>query len=122
MEVMLKTGAPYSGSVANTSQNVGAESFTPIIQTSGIDVRDTAANQENVEQEDIREVLKRTVELVSIGDRGIKFEMVEDADMYQIHVIDMSDGRIVRKIPPDEVLKLITHLKEQMSDHVDVLA
>ena len=121
MEITLQTGA-YSGSVANTSQNVGAESFTPVIQASGIDVRDTAANQENIEQKDIREVLERTIELVSIGDRGIKFEMVEDADMYQIHVIDMSDGRVVRKIPPDEVLKMITHLKEQMSDHVDVLA
>ena len=127
MEVKLPTGASFAGptksSVANTSQNVGAESFTPILQASNIDVQDTAASQENFEQKDnLEEVLKQAAAMMSIGDRGLKFEMIEEAGVYQVQVIDMTDGRVVRKVPADEVLKMIAHLNEQMSDHVDVVA
>ena len=121
METTLPVGAVNTSSVAKTSRNVGVESFASILRT-GEEVREPA-NQEVLEQKDIlRDVLKRTAELVSIGDRGLKFEMVEDAGVYQLQVIDMSDGRVVRKIPPDEVLKMVALLKEQMSDRVDVLA
>ena len=55
--------------------------------------------------------------------RAAKFEMIEDADMFQLQVIDMTDGRVVHKIPPDEVVRMITYLKEQMlDDYVDVFA
>ena len=119
--ITLPAGVTNTNPIANTSRNVGVESFASILQA-GQAVQEPA-NQEGFEQEDVlRDVLKRTADLLSVGDRGLKFEMVEDADMYQLQVIDMSDGRVVRKIPPDEVMELITHLKEQISDHVDVLA
>ena len=121
MEVTPQQSVAFS-SIAGTSQNVGAESLTPI-QASGKVMPDSTADRENFEQKEIlRDVLKKTADLLSIGDRGLKFEMIEDADLYQLQVIDMTDGRVVRKIPPDEVVKMITHMKEQISDHVDVLA
>ena len=99
-----------------TSRNVGVESLTSIVQAD--------RQREDFEQKDIlRDVITRAADLLSTGDRGLKFEMIEDADIYQLQVIDMTDGRVVRKIPPDEVVKLITHLKEQMlDDYVDVFA
>ena len=105
--------------IANTSRNVGVESFASILQA-GQAIQEPA-NQNELEQEDVlRDVLKRTADLLSVGDRGLKFEMVDDADMYQMQVIDMSDGRVVRKIPPDAVMKMITYMKEQLSDHLDM--
>ncbi|MCL2010230.1 MAG: flagellar protein FlaG [Synergistaceae bacterium] len=96
-----------------TSRNGGVEPSEPVLLKAG----------EQEEQRDVlRDVLKRTGELLSIGDRGLKFEMIEDADIYQLQVIDMTDGRVVRKIPPDEVVKVIAHLKEQLSERVDVFA
>ena len=122
MEVaMLHVGAGTS-SVANTSWNVGVDSFVPVLRIGKGELGESA-DQEKAAQEDIlRDVLKKTADLLSLGDRGLKFEMIEEADMYQLQVIDMTDGRVVRKIPPDEVLKMITLLKEQISDHVDVVA
>ena len=109
----LSNAGVSSVAIANTLRNVGVESSTSI----------EADKREDFEQNDIlRDVIKRTAELLSMGDRGLKYEMIEDAEIYQLQVIDMTDGRVVRKVPPDEVVKLITHLKEQMSDHVDVLA
>ena len=118
--VTLPVGATNVNPVANASRNVGVESFASILQA-GQAVQEPA-NQNEIEHEDVlRDVLKRTADLLSIGDRALKFEMMEDAEMYQIQVIDMKDGRVVRKIPPDEVVKMITYLKEQLSDHVDML-
>lgn len=74
------------------------------------------------EKSDLRELMKRTSELVSINSRNLKFEVIEDAGLVQIQVIDTTDGRIVRKIPSDEVLKLVTHIREKLSEQVDVTA
>ena len=104
MEVRLPRGTPNANSVANTSQNVGAESFATL-QASNKEALNQA-DQEDFEQKDVlRDVIKRTVNLLSLGDRGLKYEMIEDAGVYQLQVIDMTDGRVVRKIPPDEVPK-----------------
>ena len=122
MEVtMLPVGVFNVGSFTSTSRNVDVESLSILLKTSK--EMERPANQEDIEQKDIlRDVLKRTADLLSVGDRGLKFEMVEDAGEYQLQVIDMTNGRVVRKIPPDEVLKLVAHLKEQLSDHVDCWA
>ena len=118
---MMEVTLPGGGSVANASQNVGVESFATL-QASNKEALNQA-NQDDFEQKDVlRDVLKRTADLLSVGDRGLKYEMVEDSDVYQLQVIDMTDGRVVRKVPPDEVMNMIKHLKEQLSDHVDVLA
>jgi uncharacterized FlaG/YvyC family protein len=37
-------------------------------------------------------------------------------------VIDTTDGRVIRKIPADEVLKLVASIREKMSERVDVKA
>ena len=128
MEVKLPKGAPYANSVADAPRNVGVESFA-VFHTAGKagkEAPEEATNQEDYEQKDIlRDVLSRAADLLSIGDRGLKFEMVEDADLYQMQVVDMTDGRVVRKVPPDEIMKMITQLKEQisdLSDRVDVFA
>ena len=118
MDVKPPVGNMNSVAFTKTSRNVGVEQSVPSILYAGV--------REDIEQaseiEVLRDVLKRTGELLSIGDRGLKFEMIEDADIYQLQVIDMTDGRVVRKIPPDEVVKVIAHLKEQLSERVDVFA
>jgi uncharacterized FlaG/YvyC family protein len=72
------------------------------------------------DQETQRAIMKRTSELVSMLDRNLKFEVHEDVGIVQVHVIDSTDGRIVRKVPADEVLKLVAFIREIMSERVDV--
>jgi hypothetical protein len=74
------------------------------------------------DKESVREMMKRTSELVSLTSRDLKFEVHDEAGIVQVQVIDTTDGRIVRKIPSDEVLKLVTALKEKMTERVDVKA
>jgi uncharacterized FlaG/YvyC family protein len=69
-----------------------------------------------------KKALEQTVSLLSTFDRKLKYEVLEDAGVVQIQVIDANDGRVVRKIPADEVIKFIKAMKEKIDDRVDVLA
>jgi hypothetical protein len=66
--------------------------------------------------------LSLTAELLSLFDRELKYEVQEDAGVVQIQVIDTNDGGVVRKIPADEVIKIIEAIKEKLDERVDVLA
>jgi uncharacterized FlaG/YvyC family protein len=67
-------------------------------------------------------LMEQTATLLSRFDRELKYEVREDAGLVQIQVIDARDGRVVRKIPADEVVQFIANLREQFDDHMDVLA
>jgi uncharacterized FlaG/YvyC family protein len=67
-------------------------------------------------------LMDQTAELLSRFDRELKYEVLEEAGVVQIQVIDARDGRVVRKIPADEVIKFIEGLREQLDDRMDVWA
>jgi uncharacterized FlaG/YvyC family protein len=75
-----------------------------------------------LDKETQKKALSQTVELLSTFDRKLKYEVLEDAGVVQIQVIDANDGRVVRKIPADEVIKFIKAMKDKIDDRVDVLA
>ncbi|MDR1379565.1 MAG: flagellar protein FlaG [Synergistaceae bacterium] len=70
----------------------------------------------------LSELLEHTVDLLSIFDRELKYEILEEAGVVQIQVIDSRDGKVVRKVPADEVIKFLAALKEQIDDRVDIFA
>ena len=70
----------------------------------------------------VADLMERTADLLTTFDRDLKYEVLEDAVVVQIQVIDPRDGRIVRKIPADEVIRLIEAMKSKIDDRVDVWA
>jgi uncharacterized FlaG/YvyC family protein len=82
---------------------------------------DTEAVSE-LNEESQKKALSQTVELLSVFERELKYEVLEEAGVVQIQVIDANDGRVVRKIPADEVVKFIKAMKEKIDDRIDVLA
>ncbi|MDR1977123.1 MAG: flagellar protein FlaG [Synergistaceae bacterium] len=74
------------------------------------------------EYELLTALMDQTAELLSRFDRKLKYEVLEEAGVVQIQVIDVRDGRVVRKIPADEVIKFIESMRDQLDDRVDVWA
>jgi uncharacterized FlaG/YvyC family protein len=74
-----------------------------------------------LDKEAQKKAMTHAVELFSMFDRKLKYEILEDSGIVQMQVIDASNGRVVRKIPADEVIKFIKAVKEQIDDRVDVL-
>jgi len=73
------------------------------------------------DREMLEDLADKTAKLLSAFDRELKYEMKVKADVVQVQVIDSHDGdkKVIRKIPVDEVIKLIEYLKAQIDDRVD---
>ncbi|MDR1378731.1 MAG: flagellar protein FlaG [Synergistaceae bacterium] len=73
-------------------------------------------------RETVADLTERAAELLSVFDRELKYEVLKEAGVVQLQVIDARDGRVVRKVPADEIIKLIQAMKEKLDDRVDVWA
>jgi uncharacterized FlaG/YvyC family protein len=119
MEIKLPLGDAFY-----PNKSADSDLFKSRITSVGANTDKDAAGQAIFQsnKDDLREILEQTIELVSIFERNLKFEVVEDVGILQIQVINASDGTIIRKIPPDEIIKLITHIKDKWSSNINVLA
>ncbi|MDR2179589.1 MAG: flagellar protein FlaG [Synergistaceae bacterium] len=64
-------------------------------------------------------LMEQTVELLSRFDPKMKYEVIEEEGEVQIQVINPRDGRVVRMISADEVIKLIAGLREELEGEMD---
>ncbi|MDR2180952.1 MAG: flagellar protein FlaG [Synergistaceae bacterium] len=88
-------------------------------------VNDASNTEPQIDEEDYEilvALMDQTAELLSHFDRKLKYEVIEDAGIVQIQVIDNRDGRVLRKIPADEVIKFVESLREQLDNHMDIRA
>lgn len=77
-----------------------------------------------LDREGLKSLLKRTADLVESltpSNRHLKYEVIDEAGMVQIQVIETLDGNIVRKIPADEIVKLVSRIRETLNERLDVV-
>ena len=69
--------------------------------------RDLKQNQEKRSSDEQAEK-KREEILAKVGERRhLQYEVIEDAAVVQVSVINTEDGTVVRKVPPDNVVGFI---------------
>ena len=57
--------------------------------------------------------------------RHLKYEVIDDADIVQISVINSGDGTVIRKVPPDKIVSFIRKVKEEnskLNNKIDIRA
>ena len=89
---------------------------------SGASVQDRPAG---LDKEDLKDLLRRTTDVAEAlgpSNRHLKYEVIDEAGLIQVQVIDTLDGNIVRKIPADEIVKLISRIRETLDERLDVVA
>jgi len=84
---------------------------------------DATANRtaEQMDRDDLKEVLGKTLEVVDLlaPRRHLKYEVIDEADLVQVQVIDTDDGNVVRKIPADEIIELVKQIHKTLSKRLD---
>lgn len=63
-------------------------------------------------EEEILGALRKAEETAKVFWRDLKFQYRKEADIYQVEVIDRREDKVVRKIPPDEIVKLIENINK----------
>lgn len=104
-----------SQGVQRTS-NRGAESKLPEHFTV------SEANKARFSEGSLKHAVDQANEISVMFDRGLRFEYRREADVYQVSVIDTAKDEVVRKIPPDEVVRFIERIKDMFGAMLDVQA
>ena len=122
MEVRLTPGgmtvpeAP-PGEGRSVRRAVASEVVEVLLQgESGLAIRDRPTGLE-LDKEDLKDLLRRTTDVVEAlgpSNRHLKYEVIDEAGLVQVQVIDTADGNIVRKIPADEIVNLISRIRETL--------
>ena len=104
---------------ASPSQGAGPELLLPQTNPLSPDVRRDARGSSTKPEvsygaKELDELFQKAEEMSRIFGRDIKFRYKKEADLYQVEVIDLQDQRVIRKIPPDEIVCLIENINEML--------
>jgi len=81
--------------------------------------RETAPDKGQDSQNSEASILKDAVEQLQakadLAGRSLQFRIDKTNNTSQILVVDKDSGDVIRKIPPDEILKLAERIKETLS-------
>ena len=69
----------------------------------------------------LKEAMKAAERLSEMSNRRLKFEYQEDADVFQVSVVD-ENNEVVRKIPTDNVLRMIENIERIVGLSIDTTA
>lgn len=78
--------------------------------------------QKPVSEDQLRNAVDHANRVARAFDRSLKFEYRKEADIYQVSVIDTTKDEVVRKIPPDEVVRFMERIGEIFGALIDVSA
>lgn len=82
------------------------------------------APAEELDRETMQEAVTKAIEAADAlaPRRHLEYELVTDANMVQVHVVNNKDGSIVRKVPADDIIELVKRIQNLLSDRMDVRA
>ncbi len=83
---------------------------------------EAAPEQRPVSEDQVRNAVDHANKMATAFDRSLKFEYRKEADIYQVSVIDTAKDEVVRKIPPDEVVRFMERIGELFGALIDVSA
>ena len=117
-----KVGYPCAN--AEASRNVVSKPRTPRPAQTGTAEREAVKEvwSGHDDKESRQKLLEQTDNLLTAFDRRLRFDVIEEAGILQIKVLDSRDGSVVRKIPADEVVRLVTHIRKKLLKEADVRA
>mgnify|MGYP002624176271 CR=1 FL=1 len=83
--------------------------------------RSRKQNQEQQESDEQAEKRREAI-LAKVGERRhLQYDVIDDAAIVQVSVINSEDGTIVRKYPPDEVVKFVRNVKKSYRHKLDMM-
>ena len=86
------------------AEEAPGESFREKLEAQRKDLRQNQQKHDSDEQAE----KKREEILAKVGERRhLQYEVIEDAAVVQVSVINTEDGTVVRKVPPDNVVGFI---------------
>ncbi|WP_346351805.1 flagellar protein FlaG [Oceanimonas sp. AH20CE76] len=101
-----------------TTQPVGSEAT----QTAQAVQAAEKAQQSDLSGEQLEQMAEQMDSFIGTFNRGLKFRVDEDSGRNVVTVVDNDSGDIIRQIPTEELLQVITRLAEASGGLIDTKA
>ena len=82
----------------------------------------SAAPSALLNQKQLEEILKVAEKTASDFNLNLRFEYREEANVFQVHVFDVDNQRVLRKIPSDEILRMAENVQKVLGMILDTKA
>jgi len=116
MEILRSAVSQVSPDKAQVGAAVGKVSEVPALK------KTAETPVKPVSEKQVQDAVDQANKLAVAFDRSLKYEYKKEADVYQVSVIDTSKDEVVRKIPPDEVVRFMENIRELFGALLDVNA
>lgn len=109
---------PQGDSLLKTvnDNSLGYVVYKESISSQGLQAKvNDETNRQQYSKEDIKSAIRKAEQVAMIFDRSLKFKYIEEANIYQVHVIDHANNdKVIRKIPPDELVHFIAAVNQML--------
>ncbi|MET0107748.1 MAG: flagellar protein FlaG [Candidatus Thiodiazotropha sp.] len=102
----------YKRDVSKTAQSPATQNLTP----SDEGEKKQAADVEQPLVIDSKALALNVENLTQIVNRNLEFSIDHETGTQVIRVIDSDTGELVRQIPPDQILHVISHIEEMQDE------
>jgi uncharacterized FlaG/YvyC family protein len=113
--------------VADLARDVGYMGLPEPVRTLSVENKGatkspaTLADTAHADSDHPREPAPTVEKLSKMANRRLKFEYREEADIFQVTVVD-EDDEVIRKIPADGVLRVIENIERMLGFSIDARA
>ena len=77
--------------------------------------REQARSQQNQQRAERADEIQGKIIDKASEMRHLKYEVIDDADIVQISVVNSADGTVVRKVPPDKIVNFVKEVRGKKS-------
>ena len=118
-------GSVYGGRHNDVLANIGQkhtgakEAETPKEEINERNKLITEKSMKELDKEDAKSILGDLEEFEKFIDMGFSFQIHEGTDRVRVEVIDIANDEIIREIPPEKILDIVSGLKDLVGLFLD---
>ncbi len=88
--------------------------------TSKVDrMQEVSSNRDNATTEKLQRIARAMKKYVESIQRDLRIEIDKETDTVVIQVISKNDGKVIRQVPPEELLKIAAKIEEMIGVLLD---
>ena len=103
---------PKPGMEPSTPAGTGSEGLDAQLQ--GSVKAETAAQPREIWAEDLKDVTEKMNHAAQIFDRSLKFQVHEETNTMMVSVVDTNTNKVIREIPPKEILDMFARMQDYL--------
>ena len=99
-----------------------ATSVPPQVKQAVSEKTKAEPEKQAVNEQDSLTAIEQANKLMELFNRDLRFEMHRESGVVKISIVSRNDGKVIKQIPPDSVLDMISKVKDMLGSLMDVKA